>query len=462
MKRLVCQVLLLLLLGAALAEPAHEVVYFYESYCESCSPEEDFAADFRALTGLSLDKCAFAAHNVVTQSGRHALDDAVKQYALEEPSLPMAIVDGTVYAGSRALSDELPRTALSWIDTTDSVVLYLYVPACESCARAAAVLDSLPESVEVRRGGVQFTSQVRVEKIDASAQTALANALFEAYEVPDGRRATPCAFLSDRCLSGIDEIERDLPVLVTIGRAAGGVLDVQPAGTPGAVNGLTTLAAGWVAGLNPCALSMLLLFLSAMLKAGRRGGLLCACFLAAKFACYLLIGFLFLGLLQRCNPTWLRPLARGLLTALGAVLIALNLWDAWQIRRQRFGRVRNQLPTALRGGLHRAIRALTSGRVLIPAVVALGVVVALGEFLCAGQLYLIQLLSALQAGQRAQAMQLVLYCLAFITPSALICVLVLKGGSQARVSAFFADHMAAVKLLTALMMLAMTVVAWSL
>ena len=53
------------------------------------------------------------------------------------------------------------------------------------------------------------------------------------------------------------------------------------------------------AGLNPYALSMLLMCLSLTIEARWPA----ACFLAAKFACYLLIGF---GLtrLQRFNPRW--------------------------------------------------------------------------------------------------------------------------------------------------------------
>ena len=61
------------------------------------------------------------------------------------------------------------------------------------------------------------------------------------------------------------------------------------------------------------------------------------------------------GLLQRYNPHWLQPLAKGLLTAAGAALIALNLWDAVQARREHYGKVRNQLPSRLRGRLHRTI-----------------------------------------------------------------------------------------------------------
>lgn len=221
-----------------------------------------------------------------------------------------------------------------------------------------------------------------------------------------------------------------------------------------------TIGAGLVAGLNTCALSMLLLFLSVILENKRHSGLLAAAFLCSKFVCYLLIGFVLLGMLQQFNPHWLQPLAKGLLTGLGAVLIALNLWDAWQAHRENYGKIRNQLPYGLRGQLHRTIRAMTQKRVLVPATVALGFLVALGEFLCAGQLYLMRLLSGLHAGTAMQALNLAVYCAAFIAPSALLCALVLRGGSQVRMSAFLAEHMAAAKLLTAAAMLLLILSAW--
>ena len=249
--------------------------------------------------------------------------------------------------------------------------------------------------------------------------------------------------------------------MVRLGWATGGLKTVVA--TEDAASADTSLwgamLGGLVAGFNTCALSMFLLFLSIVLEAKRGAGLLSVCFLGAKFVCYLLIGFGLLELLQRFDPQWLRPAARIVMTALGGALILLNLWDAWQARHERYGQIRNQLPTGLRGWLRRVIRALTAKRLLVPSVIALGFVVALGEFLCAGQFYLMQLLRVARSGVGGAA-SLVAYCAAFIVPSALLCALILGGRSQARVSAFLLEHMAVVKLVTAVAMLALIVSAW--
>lgn len=457
-------IVLAVLLCACAGAEGRRVLYFYENYCESCRPEEEFAETFYALTGERLADCDFTAYNTVKSDGRAALEAAKAEYALERVSLPMAIVDGKAYCGAKEMETSLAKTALAWHETTDSEILYLYTPACESCARAAAVLDALPETVIVRRGESEFESKIVVRRVDASAEPALAAALFDAYAAPDEKRITPAVFYGDTYLSGADAIERVLPGAVTLGWAAGGVRVEARARaeekTAGAFSAAETIGAGLAAGLNTCALSMLLMFLSAVLQAGRRAGLLAASFLTAKFVCYLLIGTVLLGVMQKANPVWLRPFARGLLTALGAAMIILNVRDALAAQRGDYGRIRNQLPDGLRGALQRAIAKATQGRVLAVSAAALGFFVAAGEFLCAGQLYLLRLLDALHSGARGQTANLLTYCAAFIAPSVAVAALVIGGGSQARVSAFFARRLAAVKWITAAATLALIVAAW--
>ena len=464
-RRIALALLVLILLpGACARAERRRVLYFYENYCEACRPEEEFADTFYALTGERLADCEFTAYNTVRSDGRAALEAAKTEYALERVSLPMVVVDGKAYCGAKEMETSLAETALSWQETKDSEILYLYTPACESCARAAAVLETLPETITVRRGESEFESKIVVRRVDASAEPALAAALFDAYAAPDEKRITPAVFYGDTYLSGADAIERGLPGAVTLGWAAGGVRVEAQARTEektvGAVSLMETVGAGIAAGLNTCALSMLLMFLSAVLQAGRRAGVLAACFLTAKFVCYLLIGTVLLGVMQRANPDWLRPLARGLLTALGAAMILLNVRDALAAQRGDYGRIRNQLPGGLRGALQRAVAKATQGRVLAISAAGLGFIVAAGEFLCAGQLYLLRLLDALHSGARGQTANLLAYCAAFIAPSAAVTALVVGGGSSARVSAFFAQRLATVKWITAAATLVLIVTAW--
>ena len=74
MKRLFALLALFLLALPAMAEPAHEVLHFYENYCESCDPEAEFAKDFFELTGIALSQCDFKGYNVARSGGRSAFE----------------------------------------------------------------------------------------------------------------------------------------------------------------------------------------------------------------------------------------------------------------------------------------------------------------------------------------------------------------------------------------------------
>ena len=67
---------LVLLRGACAGVQGRRVVYFYENYCESCRPEEEFAETFYALTGERLADCEFTAYNAARSDGRAALEVA--------------------------------------------------------------------------------------------------------------------------------------------------------------------------------------------------------------------------------------------------------------------------------------------------------------------------------------------------------------------------------------------------
>ena len=203
--------------------PGREVLYFFENYCESCNPEEDFKAYFRSLTGVSLDACDYRAYNTVKSSGQKALSEAAQKYGLEKTSVPMVIVDGIAYYGAGEMDEALVVDALSWGETTDSVIVLLTVPMCESCLRAAKTLKQLPETVILKRGNHEIESVVIPQIIDITEQPALAAALFDAYSVPEEKRIAPSVFYADTCLNGADEIGKRLIAEVALGWAQGGV-----------------------------------------------------------------------------------------------------------------------------------------------------------------------------------------------------------------------------------------------
>lgn len=453
--------------GAAHAADARpELLYFFENYCDACHPESDFMESFADLTGRPISDYSYRYYNVRMAAGRRAYEEALRTYNVPaaEQYLPMAIVDGRVYAGSSRISSALPADFTA-NESSDSVIYYLYSPSCAGCAEVEPLLDGLPASVTVRRGDYEFTSQIKLLRVDIYEHPDIAAALFKRYMVPEKAQTTPIVFLRDKYYGGADSINRMLMYAIENAQAVGTPL-LEESAAPD-VSGLTwagTITAGFVAGFNPCALSMLLFFLTLLLPLRKNTGLYAAIFLASKFIAYMLIGTVLLTAFSAWNPTWLPMAAKLLLTAIGAVLAALNLADAWAAHRERYGSIKNQLPRGVRRFLHGRIRrALDSpSRKLIPSVIALGLIVAASEFLCSGQLYLATLTAGLEMNLAylRQFMMLIAFCLAFLAPSVALTALVVKGRDMFGLSDAMLRHMPAIKLATALVMIAIIIAAW--
>ncbi|MGJ4850971.1 hypothetical protein ACH6CV_12020 [Bacillota bacterium Meth-B3] len=327
----------------------------------------------------------------------------------------------------------------------------------------SSLIDALPDAVQVAEGGEAFSSPVEVVRVNLTSDPGRAVRLFDAYRVPQENRTAPMVLAGDTYYAGADKIRRFLAEGLSAGAALHTLEEPGEGSAPALIWG-PMLAAGLVGGLNPCALSMLLLLLAVLANLKTNAIRCAAVFLGAKFVTYLLIGTLLLGAFQAWNPQWLQLAAKIALTVLAAVLILFNLRDAWMARRERYGEILNQLPTALRRSLQVRMRQALErpfGPLTLVAA-ALGVLVAAGEFLCAGQVYLAALLAAIQAGNGLGTFfpMLVGYCLMFLAPSAVLSFVVARGQTLLTVSEFVRRRMPLIKLVTALVLALTLIYAW--
>lgn len=444
---------------------AEKILYFFSNYCSSCHPEKEFRQNYREWTGQELAEEAYTYFNVLEPDGRTSYEAVRREYGLEKDSLPLLIVDGTVFQGSYAIEVGLPAYAVESSGEKQSVLYYLFISACESCAEVQSMLDALPDTVTVTRGKYSFASDVTVIPVNIGLEMGLAQALFDAYGIPEDRRTAPLILAGDRAYRGIEEIRLLLNAQLERGQAIGTKMVTVEDAEESSAGGWTaagTALAGLIGGLNPCALSMLLLFLAVVMTMERRGFLFTSIYLGIKFAVYLCIGLLFFELFQRWNPTWLMPLAKYVMTALALFLAALQIHDAFRARQARYGRMLSQLPGGIRRRLSRRIQQLRERpERLLPAAAAVSAVVAAGEFLCAGQVYLLTLLNGLcQEASADGAWLLAVYCLAFCLPSAFLALLILKGKNNRFLAAKLQQSLPAIKGLTAALMLGLVALAW--
>ncbi len=280
------------------------------------------------------------------------------------------------------------------------VIDYFYEPGCPECLRVTReVLPALHE---------RYEGFYRIDWHDTGVTSNVVKLI--AYQDAAGitRNSSVSMFLDYRqSLCGIDEIRSGLmPLLdglIDARMAPGWQPPLPIAWNPGdgvraareQVNTFTVtavVAAGLVDGINPCAISTLVFFMSMLTTAGVRGrGLLLmgGAFAFASFATYTAIGF---GLLRSLHMLEAYPAARSVFETVLAmmllVLAVLSFRDAFRYRRsQRPGDVSVQLPASVKKLINGVLRKGVRSRHLLLGGVVAGALVTALETVCTGQVY---------------------------------------------------------------------------
>lgn len=272
-------------------------------------------------------------------------------------------------------------------------------------------------------------------------------------------------------LSGYAEIEARLfPAIETAlgsspgGQPPGGAAPANLAEPAGTFTPWAVLAGGLVDGINPCAISTLVFFISLLAVAGVRGralwlagGLFCLASLAVYFA----IGF---GLLRALHLLdGFGALRAGLNRLMAAVLFLLALLSFRDARRFAASRkpaaVALRLPDALRNRLHRYMGTAVRTRRVAAAALACGAVVTVIESVCTGQVYLPTLVYLVRSGHSVprNSLLLLLYNTAFILPLAAVLVLACLGIQAGALVRWSTRHVTAGKLLLGLFFLGLAI-----
>jgi len=201
------------------------------------------------------------------------------------------------------------------------------------------------------------------------------------------------------------------------------------------------LLAGAIDGINPCAISTLVLLMSLLVVSSLRGrGLLLmgGAFCVATFVTYTAIGFgLLSGLHVLESFPVLRTIFESVLASLLLVLAFLSFRDA--IRYQRThdpSRVSVQLPDKIKRSIHRVLHKGARSHHLVLAGLGCGAAVTALEAVCTGQVYLPTMTLVIrEKGDLRVWGLLLLYNTMFILPLVLAMVLTRYGLSTERMLA---------------------------
>jgi cytochrome c biogenesis protein CcdA len=289
---------------------------------------------------------------------------------------------------------------------------------------------------------------------------------------------TPTIFFNKKFYVGRDQITSELirdieqsefgaVATVTIEPAAADIKEVFFAFTPIAVMG-----AGLIDGINPCAFTVIVFFISYLAFQGysrRQLIIIGFSFIFAVFLTYLLIGLGLFKLFYSLKGFWL--MRKTLNFGIGGFTVILGgmaVWDAFKFKGtgSTEGMVL-QLPQAVKNQIHRVIGGQfrkTGGNIgpdnsnqavwkLVVGAFITGFLVSWLEAVCTGQVYLPTIVMVLKSTNiKLRAfLYLLLYNFMFIVPLVGIFILALFGVSSSEFSRFLKKHFLLTKILMAVL-----------
>lgn len=322
------------------------------------------------------------------------------------------------------------------------VVDYFYEPGCPDCLRVRDIV--LPQLKE------RFDGLYMLNRYDVGVKSNVF--LLIRYQTALAiHENKPVCMVVDygRALNGFSAIERGL--LASVEECVAERLTGEwkpPAPILGARNpdiqlleqrmkGFTlpaVLGAGLIDGINPCAISTLVFFVSLLSVAGIRGrGLLLmgASFCLASFLTYTALGFGLLRILHVCRgfPAAQHAVEMLMIVALAA-LAFLSFRDARRFRIYGNAKaITLQLPPAIKRRIHAVTRTGLAVRHLLLGGLFVGVSVTALESVCTGQVYVPTLVLLLKSRRSvpAAAGYLLLYNSMFIAPLVIVFALSYRG-----------------------------------
>lgn len=393
-------------------------------------------------------------------------------------------------------------------DTTDTVV-YFYSPSCLGCQSLIGgpfyVDDSETGEINTSATGYDQTEDylkkikdegieiiyINVDTIRTSeVHTMPGNVVYEGqeplkgdllsafsmfYDVPTNERHTPIMFVGDTYYYE-DDISNAVDSGEFFTKAAMGLLEVDvTAGQnyrdiQGFLGFLGVLGAGLLDGFNPCAIALLLMFISIIGFTENKRVLIAVSvtYILTMFLSYFLIGLGLLSVLETFGQTsGLATIVSWVIFILVLIFFAFNLYDYIVTRNQEYGKVKNQLPKWIQRMNKRIMKTFAgamnsegekgnlTGVILLTFV--LGVTLSITEFLCTGQIYL-GILDGVRYFKEFYAyFALFSYNVMFVLPMIVIAVIAIRQDSIVGVSNWVREHLHIIKLFNALLFLAIAI-----
>lgn len=299
---------------------------------------------------------------------------------------------------------------------------------------------------------------------DDTAYTELFRNYQFTYDVPQTSASVPILFVGETYFSGREAINEAIDDFSIRDLAQTEVMPEIMVAPPSDFSLVYFILLGFVDGVNPCAIAMLLIFISLLGFTNNKKILLrvSLTFIAAIFINYFLFGTIlyqffnrlqFLSIIVKVLP-WI-------IIGLTGFLFVLNFYDFVVTLLQKYNLVKNQLPRGIQAFNRKLMKKFTekmeeNSKMVYVITFFIGTVISFTEFLCTGQAYLTAILHLIHFTDHISRgiILLIVYNIIFVLPLLIITGIAMKTQSIVGISIFMREKLHWIKLFNALVFLA--------
>jgi cytochrome c biogenesis protein CcdA/glutaredoxin len=314
-------------------------------------------------------------------------------------------------------------------ENPQSCIAYFYGHGCPHCAKVEPVI----EQISVKYPELEIRT---FEIYENRTNTLILRHYDQHYSVPIERLAVPIIFVGDKHLVGSEEITENLENTILENSQAQCLAIQTPLDTTdmevskeskevleeklSSVSLLTIIAAALVDSINPCAIAVLLILISALIVSGGKKKAIKAglAFTVSIYFSYLLFGLGLMSALQISGLSfWFHQIV-------GYFAIAIGIFNLKDYFWYGGGGFVIEIPRSWRPSVNKILQGVTTPI----GAFAVGFVISLFELPCTGgpYIFILGLLSE-QMTQIAAIPILLLYNLFFVLPLLVITFLVFAG-----------------------------------
>lgn len=211
------------------------------------------------------------------------------------------------------------------------------------------------------------------------------------------------------------------------------------------------MLSGLIDGINPCALSMLILLIGIVTKTDKKNVIyIGTSYASGTFLAYFFIGLNIFKVMEIASKiSWLIIVMYISIICMSLFIIYLNTKDFINIKKGKVENIKNQLSNNQKSKIYKYINKLTDSKHIVFYGFVLGIILTLLEFTCTGQVYIPTLSYMINSGEGVLPyIYLFAYNIMFIMPLIIVCIVTYITKETNKVMNLLYDKLGYIKLIT--------------